>query len=216
MLKPFAMSFLLLFTVHAGALTLHKHSRSQIKGPHIIVVRASTGHLLRGYLAWVQSHPQARPEVPKELSSKDLSGNQEFTRANKTSRSAPALGFARPPESAPFLIHTPSIDLYSPIGKSIFYSYNAVNNARFLRELPKSIDNRAYRGTGGLRPTLREAVNMMPELKKYAPTILATDGYTIFALTCTRSHCAPQREALNQIAGHLQGTDIRVVELLLP
>lgn len=216
MLRLLVLSFILLGAVQVDASTLHIHSHSRFRGPHVIVVKVSEGHLLRGYLAWIHSHPQARPKSPKGLSSSILTGDQPLSQAEKTSHPAVHLGSDHSQESSPFLIHTPSIDLYSPVGKSIFYSYNTKKNAAFLRGLPKSIDSRAYRGTGELRPTLSEAVKMLPELRKYAPTVLAADGYTVFALTCTTSHCEPQQNAVTRITGHLQGTDIRVIELLIP
>jgi hypothetical protein len=168
----------------------------------VVTVNATVQELMVGYLRWVHRHPEVmRQALPP------ISGNSQVWQ-DPASRSDRVVD--------PLLIRMPSIDLYSRGGKSVHHGTSPQGNATFLRALPRSIPKgRAIHDES--RPTLREAMGMLPELKPYESEFLKKKGYTVFALTYPGdpTRCKAQDEAVKQLEGRARRIGIRVIEVRL-
>ena len=117
------------------------------------------------------------------------------------------------PPAKPLKLDMPAIDLYSPAGVSIFYGADSGANAAFLLSLPESI--RTAR-TSAPRPSLKEAIEMFPQLKAHETTLLADKRYTVFAVTYPDwSRCKEQNEAITKLRERGKRTVIRIIEVRL-
>lgn len=108
-------------------------------------------------------------------------------------------------------LEMPALDLYTPAGVSIYYGTDAEANADFLRKLSKGIPAATpQRG----RPTLKEAIEMVPGFRTEENELLADKRYTIFAVTYP--HWADAR-AQNDAIAELRKTQnsIRILEVRL-
>jgi hypothetical protein len=106
----------------------------------------------------------------------------------------------------------PAIDLYSPSGESLYYGTNSSENAAFLDSLLKGIPNQK---SDVLRPSLKEAIEMVPEFEMRKDELLADKRYTVFAVTYPDSEdCQQQNRALAQLRAKRQG-NVRVFEVRL-
>jgi hypothetical protein len=106
----------------------------------------------------------------------------------------------------------PAIDLYSPSGESIYYGADSSENAAFLDKLPKAIPNQK---SNVVRPSLKEAIEMVPEFKTHEDELLSDKRYTVFAVTYPDSEeCREQNKAVAQLLAKGQGK-VRVLEVRL-
>jgi hypothetical protein len=168
----------------------------------VVTIEASQDEVLRGYLQWLHRHPEVmrhvQPLIP--VSPPGLSSHE--------SEAAHAV--------EPLLIGTPSIDLYSPLGISIYHGTDSDKNAAFIRALPRSIQQGSATKISEVRPTLQEAMEMFAELEPYVGPSLGKTEYTIFALTyADRPYCKTQNEAVEQLKTRARGIGIRVIEVRL-
>ncbi len=155
----------------------------------VLVVSASTGEMLAGYMRWMHSHPTAART--------DSVPGQE----------APAGGL--------LLIRVPSLDVYSPSGVSLSHQTDPAGDAATISRLPDSISNLRGDGIEG-RPSLQEAVEMVRGLKPYEKGLLAFKGYTVFVLTYSDlPRCAAQNAAIEKLTHEHGVAGIRVVVLNL-
>jgi hypothetical protein len=170
----------------------------------VVTIEASQDEVLRGYLEWVHRHPEVMqhktsPIVP--------TARPQFT--------------GQPSEAAadgvtPLLIGTPSIDLYSPSGVSLYHGTDSEKNGAFIRDLPRALQQRNTEKITEVRPTLQEAIEMFSELAPYRAASSAKNEYTIFALTFTdRPFCRSQNDAVEQLKGRARELGIRVIEIRL-
>ena len=110
-------------------------------------------------------------------------------------------------------LEMPAIDLYSPSGSSIYHGTDSARNAIFLRSLPQGIRGAK---TTGIRPSLREAIEMFPEFKAQEDALLAGKRYTVFAVTYPDwDHCREQNEAVAKLRARATQANIRVLEVRL-
>jgi hypothetical protein len=168
----------------------------------IVSVEALVNELLEGYHKWIVRHPEINPQT-QTASSRPAGGAQSG--ATEASQSRGQL-----------LIRTPSIDLYSPSGISLYHGTNCEENAAWIRALPRGIQTGGAAKTDGLRPTLQEAVEMFSELGPYKAVPMAKNEYTLFALANpSLTACKAQDEAIQQLKGSAPGTSIRVIEVRL-
>jgi|SRR5271165_1273395 len=107
----------------------------------------------------------------------------------------------------------PSLDIYSPGGISVYHGEDAAKNAAFIRGLPGSI---ASAKAGSPRPTLQEAMEMIPEFKGRHRVAQAGAQYTLFAVTWADwDHCKPQNDAVAELRKRSRETGVRIIEVRL-
>jgi hypothetical protein len=112
-----------------------------------------------------------------------------------------------------FRLGMPILDLYSPSGTSLYHGEDSTANATFLRSLPKAMGRTTATAP---RPSLKEAIEMFPELKLQEDTLLADKRYTVFAITDpTWDHCKDQNDAVAKLRESKDHANIRVIEVRL-
>jgi hypothetical protein len=146
-------------------------------GPYVISVRAPAIEAAQGFLYWIMKHPSAVPWYRERPLAAVAPDRQEPVAPGL---SGPKSGTQR---SMTLPLRLPSMDLYAPSGTSVYYSTSAAKNAHLLRALPAGARGAEAQRTPVPRPTLKEALSMFPELKPYVPELLASKGYTVFALS---------------------------------
>lgn len=113
----------------------------------------------------------------------------------------------------PHTIGMPTLDLYSPSGISIYYGEDSATNAAFLGTLPQGIPKLK---TVAARPSLKEAIEMLPQLKAQEGALLADKRYTLFAATQLNSNrCKAQNEAIANLRKRAGQMKIRIIEVRL-
>jgi hypothetical protein len=117
-----------------------------------------------------------------------------------------------PAEKVPKLV-MPFIDLYSPSGASIYHGADSEKNAAFIRGLPRNIPRS---GTAETRPTLKEAIEMVPEFKARESELLSDKRYTVFAVTYEHwDQSKAQNDAIAKLRERASQIGIRVLEVRL-
>jgi hypothetical protein len=107
----------------------------------------------------------------------------------------------------------PILDLFSPSGISLYHGEDSVANAAFLRTFPKGMDGPKQ---VGLRPSLKEAIEMFSELRSKEDALLADKRYTIFAITYLDwEPCKDQNEAVSKLRERKGQANMRVIEVRL-
>jgi hypothetical protein len=107
----------------------------------------------------------------------------------------------------------PALDLYSPSGESLYYGTDSSENAAFLNSLSKEIPTRK---SNAIRPSLKEAIEMLPEFKMREAELLSDKRYTVFAVTYPNSEeCKQQNEAVAKLLTSKGQSNIRVLEVRL-
>jgi len=120
-------------------------------------------------------------------------------------------GSSSPPE--PLMLGMPYLELFSPAGVSLYRGTNADENAVFLRQLQREIPTHSTIKTNELRPTLKEDIEMVAELKRGEARLLDGKQFTIFAVTYPdRQFCKAQNEAIRGVGGR---QNIRIIEVRL-
>ena len=110
------------------------------------------------------------------------------------------------------LTSVPFIDLYSPSGISVFHGEDPTGNAAFLRALPSSAAG--MKKAGSFRPTLKEAIEMIPSLRAHEQRLLSGGKYTLFAVTYPNSRrCFPQNRAVDELRLRAQKVGMRLIEV---
>jgi len=106
----------------------------------------------------------------------------------------------------------PAIDLYSPTGELLYHGTDSSENAAFLKSLLKEIPGKK---SNDVRPSLKEAIEMLPDFKKHEDELLSDKRYTVFAVTYPNdAECKRQNEAVAQLRTSGQ-SKIRVLEVRL-
>ncbi len=164
----------------------------------VITIKAPLDELMRGYLLWMHRHPEVRRQAQLASPPAPESSNSNL-------------------EAGPLLVEMPSIDLYSPLGISLYHGTESEENAAFIRALPDGIQHRrAPKQTNEVRPTLREAMEMFAEFKPYEAAPPAKKEYTVFALTYPGTpFCKAQNDAIQQLKNRARRTGICVIEVRL-
>jgi hypothetical protein len=107
----------------------------------------------------------------------------------------------------------PYLEFFSPTGEPLYRGGNDERNAAFLHDLEHEIPSRSTITTKELRPTLKEYVEMLNELKPYQAQILGGKKFTVLAITYRdTAMCKAQNEAIRQFGTH---SNIQVIELNL-
>lgn len=111
----------------------------------------------------------------------------------------------------------PSIDLYAPSGESVFYNAGDGDlNAHYLKSLVTDLHKPGIPRMDTPRPSLKEAIEMFPELARDRDTLLNSHAYVVFALTYANWKPAEsQNTALLQLKMHCKTLGIYVVEITL-
>jgi len=176
---------------------VHSEKHADAVESSSITIEAPLQELLQGYLRWTGGRSAPSHQTQTLI----LDPSKE--------------GFGHSPEAGvdPFLIKMPSIDLYSPSGVSLHHGTDSEKNAAFIRALPQSIPRNDNAKTAEVRPTLREATDMLTEFKAYGEQ-LGRGRYTLFALTYSDApRCRAQNEAVQQLASRAHRLNIRVIEV---
>jgi hypothetical protein len=117
------------------------------------------------------------------------------------------------PRGAVVSAHFPVLDLYAPTGLSIYHGDDSAKNAAFIQGLPKSI---AGSSVNTLRPTLKEAIEMIPSFRAQKQTLLASKQYTAFVITYPDwDRCKAQNDAIAELRKHSQEIGVRILEVSL-
>jgi hypothetical protein len=107
----------------------------------------------------------------------------------------------------------PILDLYSSKGISIYHGENSEKNAKFLRDFPESVDGSKVTS---LRPTLKEAIEMVPDFRRQVGSLVSGAKYTAFVFTYVNwSQCKAQNEAIQELRKHAKESGIRILEVRL-
>jgi hypothetical protein len=110
-------------------------------------------------------------------------------------------------------IEMPTIDLYSAAGASIYFGANSATNAAFLRTLPQGMSTAR---TDAVRPSLKETVEMFPQLKAQEAELMSGKAYTIVAVTYPNwDHCREQNEAIAKLRERAAQSKVRIIEVRL-
>jgi len=185
-----------------------------------VTVKASVQELLQGYLRWVERHPAAIPNTPASNSSllQPVPPDDSDSAIHAKPMNAATLqpGGEDSKASSTLLVDVPAVDLYSPLGVSVYHGTDSSSNAAFIRALPTSIPQAKKGNTDELRPTLQEALALIPELAQYSAVRLPKHQYTLFALTfIDQARCKAQNEAIQGLKDRAQRAGIRVIEVQL-
>jgi hypothetical protein len=193
------LSVLMPYTVWSGALRTQLHERS---ANAVITVQGSQDELLDGYLQWVHQHPEV------------MHGAEAIIPSARQESPMPSAQSTRAVE--PLVVGTPSIDLYSPAGISLYHGSNSDKNAAFIRALPRGVGQGSPAKTSEIRPTLQEAMEMFAELRPYSATPPEKNEVTVFALTFPdKAFCKAQNDAIALLKTRARRIGIRVIEVRL-
>lgn len=116
-------------------------------------------------------------------------------------------------KNGPLKLGMPSLDIYSPHGRCIFYGEDGATNAARIRKLPGGLSGA---GTVANRPSLKDAIEMIPAVSSQKSELLKTGKYTIFAVNY--AHWPPGRPQSEAIAAFLRSNkqaNVQVVEVFL-
>lgn len=208
-------AFIIVLTFFPIASVVSQGQNQSRSNDAVITVQSSVSELMAGTLRWMGHHP----EILQTLQSENPTPLQTF-QVNSPQKSHQKQAFdsiAGPAQpSHPLKLRMPSIDIYSPSGASLYYGTNSARNAAFIRairhgdlfkNLPKPIQ---------LRPTLQEAMSILPELKRYSSILQGNKKYTILAMTYPGTGmCEAQNEAMEQLNHRVRTLGIRVIEVQL-
>jgi hypothetical protein len=116
--------------------------------------------------------------------------------------------------SARLVLGVPSIDLYDPLGVSIYHGEDSEKNAAFIRTLQRNTAQTQHKLA---RPTLKEIIGMIPEFRARQEALLSTDGrYTIVAVTYPSwARCKAQNDAIEELRRRSIELGVRVLEVRL-
>lgn len=110
-------------------------------------------------------------------------------------------------------MRTPSVDLYSPSGVPLYYGTDPKANVAFIRALPRSIPHTTSLPS---RPTLKETIEMLDELKPDEAALLAGKEYTVFALTFRGPRDSKEQdEAVQELKKRARRIGINVIDVRL-
>jgi len=124
------------------------------------------------------------------------------------------------PRGSTMIRGMPALDLYSPAGVSIYYGEDSRKNADFIRALAKAIP---VAKTGAVRPapvatrpTLREAIEMVPEFNVQKQALLTNDLYTLFVISFADwDECKAQNDAVAEFRKRSRESGVRILEVRL-
>ena len=178
-----------------------KSGQGPTSGATVVTVDAPVQELLGGYLRWSQQHPEAIPEA-RPLIPRPAQGGAQ---------SQPGEGAGTGTEI--HVLRMPSVDLYSASGVSLYYGSKSKENAAFIRAFPDSIRQAK---ADHVRPTFKEAIEMVDELKPYEAALLARKGCTVFAVAFPGfGESEEQDEAVRELKHRADKLGIGVVEVRL-
>ncbi|MGO9230226.1 MAG: hypothetical protein ACLQKA_13610 [Bryobacteraceae bacterium] len=106
----------------------------------------------------------------------------------------------------------PYLDIYKD-GKSVYYCGDGKTNAALLQKFDGvSIGG----GKAPLRPSLQQAIDMIPALRAKRNELLAYKGLTLVSVTYLKwSRCKEQNDALQELRKRTAAANIRIIEVLL-
>lgn len=182
-------ALLLFFAVQPAAAQAKLHTRLT-SAPTVVTVKAPIQQFLEGFVHWLHQHPAAA-----HLAQSPASG----------------------PPTHIGMVMLPSVDLYSPAGVSIYYTSGSKENLKFIHALPGSIRQVEREKKQKVRPTLKEAMEMIPELKPYEAAVLAKKEYAVLALTFVppSPQCKAQDAVIRHFERRARGIGVRVIEVRL-
>jgi hypothetical protein len=169
----------------------------------VITIQAPLMELLTGLLPWAIQHPGALPQHQDRPIIPAASG--QFPSQQSQSSSG----------GTAYAVQVPYIDLYSSSGTSIYYGDQPTQNAAFIDALPASIHQAELQKTRPTRPSLKEVVQMLSELKPYEASILSGKKYILFSVTgpTTEAKNKTQVAAIEQLEKRAQKVGIRIIEV---
>lgn len=215
-----ALVFILLPSVVQPNAAQTQAELSRHKVVSVISVKASVQELFQGYHQWMVRHPQAVPQAPKPVPLQGFPVGSSQTSSQFPSVNPESLqGIAKPDsersnDRPPLLIRTPSVDLYSPSGVSLYHGTKSEENAAFIRALPLGIQEGKTKKTNEIRPTLQEAMGMFPEFDPYKSMPTGKNLSTVFVLAFPDLvDCKAQDGAIQELKSRAHGLGIRVIEV---
>jgi hypothetical protein len=107
----------------------------------------------------------------------------------------------------------PFIDVYNPIGEPLLHSEDQVHSANVLRRWPPDLKVSALTS---IRPSLSEALNMVPDLEAKANDLISRGIYTIIAVTLADCPaCRTQDAAVAELRARLGKNSVQLIEVQL-
>jgi hypothetical protein len=108
-------------------------------------------------------------------------------------------------------IAMPYLDVYSPSGNLLYHTDNPEKAAEFLRRLPRGIPRKPL---GVEHPSLRAAIEMVPEFRAEEGSLLSGHVVTVFAVTYPGwDRARPQNDAVETLRRRAGQIGVRVLEV---
>ncbi|MGH9913793.1 MAG: hypothetical protein ACRD63_00735, partial [Pyrinomonadaceae bacterium] len=116
----------------------------------------------------------------------------------------------------PLMLSMPRIDLYSPSGTLLYSGEDSEQNAKFINNSLAKFLTIKHEPTTIFRPTLKEALNLLPKLTAQRTENLPPDTYILFAVTYPdTSMCKAQNDVISQLVRRVLPFKLRIIQLAL-
>ena len=110
-------------------------------------------------------------------------------------------------------LRLPSLDFYAPSGMSIYYGTDVTANVAFIHRLAKEIPKS---GDRYVRPSFKEAIEMVPQFKERERELLSDHRPTLFVVTYPNwKKSKPQDEAVETLLKSIPAKSLRVLQVEL-
>gem|GEM_PF-3448112 len=170
---PGKILFFVLLFLPAEQIFSQSASQAQ-ESPTFVSAEMSFHEFQRRLLAWEVNHPELATQVVKGR----LPGDRSVTRIFKT--------------------NYPTLDIYSSAGVPLYFSEYAEASLKVIDALPLVIPEANLNPRYKLRPSLREALSMVPGIPRSDWATPAQFDYTIFAVILDH----PPAQSKDDSAGH--------------
>ncbi len=135
------------------------------ESPNFVSVKISSYEFGRRELQWLMKHPELATQVV--VTRGQLPGNKQVSRSYQSTY--------------------PTLDIYSSAGVPLYFSDSSELNVKVIDALPQVIPEPDLNPKYKVRPSLREALSMIPDIPRNDLATPAQIDYTILAFILNRT-----------------------------
>jgi hypothetical protein len=181
--------FVLLFLPPEQTFT---QSSQPAEGLNFLSAKVSSYDFGKRQMPWLTNHPNLATKV---ITKSQLPGNEQVSRV--------------------YRMTYPTLDIYSSAGADLYFSDSPEANLKVIDALPLGIPEPDLDPRSQVRPSLREALSMIPGIPHSDWATPAQIDYTIFVVSLDRADTNPRQttaKALQLQNRNASGPKIRLIE----